>query len=129
MKNRIIFASVVLVVWYITSNLPIWRLEVTGMSDGFSLFDEWSTLVNDNYHLPFMVISGPILALVALINPRLLPGTFIIYFCILVCGFLGFTFSPYVALKYGWYVHLVATYLVVYIFGEYLWPGLTDNNK
>jgi hypothetical protein len=128
MKNRIIFAVLVLVVWYFTVGLPIWRLEVAGVSEGYSLFDGMSTYVNDNHHLPFMYFSGAALALVSLINPKkLLLGTFGCYIIILICGFLGFAFSPHVALKWGWYVHLIAMSGVVMGAGSKLLPEAFEN--
>jgi hypothetical protein len=122
MKNKIIFSVAVLLAWFITSSLPIWCLEIIGDSS-FSLFDSMSTIVNDNYHLSFMYFSGPVLAFVAIINPKkLLFNTFIIYILILICGFLGFAFSPHVALKWGWYVHFVVMTAVVFAVGNKFLP-------
>ena len=123
MKNSIVFSVIVLVAWLTTINLPIWRLEIPGVSSGYSLFDSMSTFINDNHHLSFMFFSGPVLALVALINPKkLLMNTFTIYIIILICGLLGFAFSPHVALKWGWYVHVVVMSVVVFAVGGKFWP-------
>jgi hypothetical protein len=129
MKNRIIFATLVLIVWFITISLPIWGLEITD-STGFSLFDGMSTLVNDNHHLPFMFFSGPILALMAIINPnKLLMMSFIFYIFILICGLLGFAFSQYVELKWGWYVHLIAMFIVMFGGGRLLPEAFNGENR
>ncbi len=130
MKNKIIFSVVVILAWFITINLPIWRLELPGGSSGYSLLDSMSTFVNDNYHLPFMFFSGPVLAIVALINPKkLLMGTFAIYILILICGFLGFAFSPHVALKWGWYVHFVVMIAVVLVGGGKFLPEAFEKSE
>ena len=114
MKNKIIFSVAVLLAWYITISLPIWRFEVSGDSSGYSLLDLMSTIVNDNHHLSFMFFSGPVLAFVAIINrKKILLLTYCIYIFILICGFLGFAFDPDVALKWGWYVHFVVMTAVV----------------
>lgn len=128
MKNKIIFSVAVLLAWFITISLPIWCFEIA-VSSGFSLFDSMSTIVNDNYHLFFMYISGPVLAFVALINPKLLMNTFTIYILILICGFLGFAFSPSVALKWGWYVHLVVMGTVVVGVGGKFLPEAFEQSK
>ena len=69
-----------------------------------------------------MYFSGPVIAIVALINPKkYLLATFGIYILILICGFLGFAFDGYVALKWGWYVHFVVMIAVVLaVGGKYL---------
>jgi len=70
-----------------------------------------------------MFFSGPVIALVSLINPKkLLLGVFGIYVLILFCGFLGFAFSPHVALKWGWYIHLITMSAVVFVGGSKLLP-------
>ena len=130
MKNKIIFSVAVLLAWYITINLPIWRLEVSGLSSGYSLFDSMSYMVNDNYHLDFMYFSGPVLAIVALINPKkYLLVTFGIYILILICGFLGFAFSGAVALKWGWYVHFVVMIAVVLAVGGKFLPETFETSE
>ena len=130
MKNKIIFSVAVLLAWFITINLPIWRLELPGVNSGYSLLDSMSTLVNDNYHLSFMYFSGPVLAIVALINPKkYLIVTFGIYILILICGFLGFAFSPYVALKWGWYVHFVVMIAVVVAMGGKFLPEAFEKDE
>ena len=87
-------------------------------------------MVNDNHHLPFMFFSGPALALAAIINPKkLLLATFSIYVVILICGFLGFAFSEYVALKWGWYVHFIVMFLVVSGLGSKLLPEAFDKSN
>ncbi|MDC3351955.1 hypothetical protein OAV92_01795 [Crocinitomicaceae bacterium] len=130
MKNKIIFSVAVLLAWFITINLPIWRLELPGVNSGYSLLDSMSTLVNDNYHLSFMYFSGPVLAIVALINPKkYLIGTFGIYILILICGFLGFAFSPDVALKWGWYVHFVVMIAVVVAMGGKFLPEAFEKDE
>jgi hypothetical protein len=126
MKNKLIFTVAVLATWYITINLPIWRLEnqyLEGLEDtGFTCEDTF-TFGTDNYHLLFMYLSGPLLALVSLVNPnKLLLVTFGLYIIILALGFLGFAFSEFVALKWGWYVHLVSMIVVVAILGQKLFP-------
>ena len=130
MKNKIIFSVAVLLAWFITISLPIWRLEIPGVSSGYSLFDSMSTLINDNYHLSFMYFSGPVLAFVAIINPKkLLMITFAIYILILICGLLGFAFSPHVALKWGWYVHFVVMIVVVLAVGGKFLPEAFEKSE
>jgi hypothetical protein len=128
MKKRFLFAIISIAVWALTISLPIWSLELTG-SSGYSLMDGMSTLVNDNYHLLFMFFSGPAIAIVSLINPKkLLLGTFGFYFIILFCGLLGFTFSKYVELKWGWYIHF-ASMIGLIILASKLMPEAFENNK
>jgi hypothetical protein len=130
MKNKIIFSGAVLLAWFITISLPIWCLEIDGVSSGYSLFDSMSRIVNDNHHLSFMFFSGPVLAFVAIINPRkLLIITFAIYILILFCGFLGFAFSPSVALKWGWYVHFVVMTAVVLAVGGKFLPEAFEKSE
>jgi uncharacterized paraquat-inducible protein A len=129
MKNRLIYAALVLVIWYFTASLPLWRLELPGVSSGYSLFDSMSTIVKDNYHLSMIFFLGPIIALVTLINPKkLLVGAFVIYFLVLACGLLGFMFSPDVALKWGWYVHLISMF-AVFVLGSKLLPEAFTSEK
>ncbi|MCX6192384.1 MAG: hypothetical protein NT109_08900 [Flavobacteriia bacterium] len=130
MINKIIFSAAVLLAWFITISLPIWCLEIPGVSSGYSLLDPMSTIVNDNYHLSFMFLSGPVLVFVAIINPKkLLMATFGIYILILICGFLGFTFSPNVALKWGWYVHFVVMTAVVFAVGGKFLPEAFEKSE
>ena len=125
------FSSCVLAIWLFTINLPIWRLEIPGVDHGYSLMNEMSNIVNDNYHLPFMFFSGPIICLLALINPKkYVAGVTGFYYLILVMGFLGFAFSEHVALKYGWYIHFVAMALVIVIAGNKFIPeAFQDEQK
>ena len=128
MKNRFLFAIISLAVWALTISLPIWSLELPGNS-GYSLWDGMSTLVNDNYHLLFMFFSGPAIALVSLLNPKkMLLGTFGLYIIILVCGFLGFTFSKYVELRFGWYIHFISM-IGLLVLASKLLPEAFENKK
>lgn len=130
MKNKLLFSISVLAVWFFTINLPIWKLEIPGVVHGYSLMDDMSTLVNDNYHLPFMFFSGPLIALVAFINPKkYLLGVVGFYYIILIMGFLGFAFSEHVALKYGWYLHFIGMGLVVMLAGNKFLPEVFQEDQ